>query len=286
MGRKKVEIQRIENKSSRQVTFCKRRNGLIEKARQLSVLCESSVAVLVVSATGKLYNSSSGDNRKGDAKGNFFSDTSISDLRDLLLHHHLRRSRPYSIPDTPIPSGLPICCRSRTLTLHHRFKLASSPAIRIYPPRLYEVEKTSIHNKSYLNDQEDEDVLFSGVASGRAGVSCSPLPSQDFQPFPIFSFRGQDLEEKTRNYLPHKKLLELVQSNLEEANVDGTKLMMEFVNTRKEKEKLLIEENLVLDSKVTEVHSIQRFLVTRDETSMLPEYSSGNNPPETLSLLQ
>lgn len=187
MGRKKVEIQRIENKSSRQVTFCKRRNGLIEKARQLSVLCESSVAVLVVSATGKLYNSSSGDNRKGDAKGNFFSDTSISDLRDLLLHHHLRRSRPYSIPDTPIPSGLPICCRSRTLTLHHRFKspphstprnlkpLASSPAIRIYPPRLYEVEKTSIHNKSYLNDQEDEDVLFSGVASGRAGVSCSPL---------------------------------------------------------------------------------------------------------------
>ncbi|KAF2549424.1 hypothetical protein F2Q70_00020826 [Brassica cretica] len=50
MGRRKWEIKRIENKSSRQVTFCKRRNGLIEKARQLSVLCESSVAVLVVSA--------------------------------------------------------------------------------------------------------------------------------------------------------------------------------------------------------------------------------------------
>ncbi|CAF1707030.1 BnaC03g49240D [Brassica napus] len=62
MGRRKVQIKRIENKSSRQVTFCKRRNGLIEKARQLSVLCESSVAVLVVSAIGKLYNSSSGDN--------------------------------------------------------------------------------------------------------------------------------------------------------------------------------------------------------------------------------
>ena len=45
----------------------------------------------------------------------------------------------------------------------------------MYLPRLYEVEKTPIHNKSYLNDQEDEDVLFSRVASGRAGVSCSPL---------------------------------------------------------------------------------------------------------------
>ncbi|KAF2594987.1 hypothetical protein F2Q70_00042331 [Brassica cretica] len=52
----------------------------------------------------------------------------------------------------------------------------------MYPPRLYKVGKTPIHNKSYLNDQEDEDVLSSGVASGRAGVasgragvSCSPL---------------------------------------------------------------------------------------------------------------
>ncbi|KAH0892427.1 hypothetical protein HID58_054856, partial [Brassica napus] len=67
MGRRKVQIKRIENKSSRQVTFCKRRNGLIEKARQLSVLCESSVAVLVVSAIGKLYNSSSGDNNLEEA---------------------------------------------------------------------------------------------------------------------------------------------------------------------------------------------------------------------------
>ncbi|KAG7535525.1 Transcription factor MADS-box [Arabidopsis thaliana x Arabidopsis arenosa] len=61
MGRRRVEIKRIENKSSRQVTFCKRRNGLMEKARQLSVLCESSVALFIVSSTGKLYSFSSGD---------------------------------------------------------------------------------------------------------------------------------------------------------------------------------------------------------------------------------
>ncbi|XP_018439876.1 protein MADS AFFECTING FLOWERING 5-like [Raphanus sativus] len=61
MGRRKVEIKRMENKSSRQVTFCKRRNGLMKKARQLSILCESSVAILIVSSTGKLYSSSAGD---------------------------------------------------------------------------------------------------------------------------------------------------------------------------------------------------------------------------------
>ncbi|CAH8354204.1 unnamed protein product [Eruca vesicaria subsp. sativa] len=61
MGRKKLEIKRIENKSSRQVTFSKRRNGLIEKARQLSVLCDASIGLLVVSASDKLYSFSSGD---------------------------------------------------------------------------------------------------------------------------------------------------------------------------------------------------------------------------------
>nr|AAP31681.1 flowering locus C [Brassica rapa] len=62
MGRKKLEIKRMENKSSRQVTFSKRRSGLIEKARQLSVLCDASVALLVVSSSGKLYSFSAGDN--------------------------------------------------------------------------------------------------------------------------------------------------------------------------------------------------------------------------------
>ncbi|CAN6879749.1 unnamed protein product [Brassica oleracea] len=54
MGRKKLEIKRIEKNSSRQVTFCKRRYGLIEKARQLSVLCDASVGLIVVSASDKL----------------------------------------------------------------------------------------------------------------------------------------------------------------------------------------------------------------------------------------
>nr|BAK09617.1 MADS-box transcription factor [Cyclamen persicum] len=59
MGRRKLEIKRIEDKSSRQVTFSKRRNGLIKKARELSVLCEADVSLLVFSARGKLYEFSS-----------------------------------------------------------------------------------------------------------------------------------------------------------------------------------------------------------------------------------
>ncbi|KAJ8759063.1 hypothetical protein K2173_003301 [Erythroxylum novogranatense] len=61
MGRRKVEMKRIEDKSSRQVTFSKRRNGLIKKALELSVLCDAKVAVLVFSSRGKLYQFSKGD---------------------------------------------------------------------------------------------------------------------------------------------------------------------------------------------------------------------------------
>nr|XP_009778768.1 PREDICTED: MADS-box transcription factor 21-like isoform X1 [Nicotiana sylvestris] len=58
MGRKKVEMKRIEEKSSRQVTLCKRRKGLIKKAKQLSILCDVDVAVVVFSDRGTLYESS------------------------------------------------------------------------------------------------------------------------------------------------------------------------------------------------------------------------------------
>nr|AEX58640.1 AGL2-2 [Epimedium sagittatum] len=55
MGRGRVELKRIENKINRQVTFAKRRNGLLEKAYELSVLCDAEVALIIFSARGKLY---------------------------------------------------------------------------------------------------------------------------------------------------------------------------------------------------------------------------------------
>ncbi|KAI9080769.1 hypothetical protein K1719_037282 [Acacia pycnantha] len=55
MGRGKIEIKKIENLNNRQVTFSKRRNGLLKKAKELSVLCDAEVAVIIFSSTGKLY---------------------------------------------------------------------------------------------------------------------------------------------------------------------------------------------------------------------------------------
>lgn len=48
-------MKRIENKISRQVTFSKRRSGLLKKAHEISVLCDAEVAVIVFSTVGKLF---------------------------------------------------------------------------------------------------------------------------------------------------------------------------------------------------------------------------------------
>ncbi|XP_028783682.1 agamous-like MADS-box protein AGL21 [Neltuma alba] len=55
MGKAKIEIKRIEDSANRQVTFSKRRSGLLKKARELAILCDAQVGVLVFSSTGRLY---------------------------------------------------------------------------------------------------------------------------------------------------------------------------------------------------------------------------------------
>ncbi|KAK7263847.1 hypothetical protein RJT34_31444 [Clitoria ternatea] len=55
MARGKVQLKRIENPVHRQVTFCKRRAGLLKKAKELSVLCDAEIGLVIFSAHGKLY---------------------------------------------------------------------------------------------------------------------------------------------------------------------------------------------------------------------------------------
>ncbi|CAL5198480.1 unnamed protein product [Lathyrus oleraceus] len=59
MGRGRVQLKRIENKINRQVTFSKRRSGLLKKAHEISVLCDAEVALIVFSTKGKLFEYSS-----------------------------------------------------------------------------------------------------------------------------------------------------------------------------------------------------------------------------------
>ncbi|THG02091.1 hypothetical protein TEA_020123 [Camellia sinensis var. sinensis] len=55
MGRGKIEIKRIENATNRQVTYSKRRNGIMKKAQELTVLCDAKVSLIMFSNTGKFH---------------------------------------------------------------------------------------------------------------------------------------------------------------------------------------------------------------------------------------
>ncbi|KAL8049760.1 hypothetical protein ABFS82_06G039700 [Erythranthe guttata] len=68
MVRGKVEMKRIENASSRQVSFSKRRNGMLKKAYELSVLCDAEVALIIFSPKGRLYEFSSSNMQKSIQK--------------------------------------------------------------------------------------------------------------------------------------------------------------------------------------------------------------------------
>ena len=65
MGRRKIDIVRIENERHRQVTYTKRKAGLIKKATELAVLCDAQVGVIIFGANQKM---------------SIFSSTSMDDI--------------------------------------------------------------------------------------------------------------------------------------------------------------------------------------------------------------
>lgn len=55
-GRQKLEMVKMSNQSSLQVTFSKRRTGLFKKASELCTLCAAEVAIIVFSPGNKVFS--------------------------------------------------------------------------------------------------------------------------------------------------------------------------------------------------------------------------------------
>ncbi|ORX95516.1 SRF-like protein [Basidiobolus meristosporus CBS 931.73] len=61
MGRKKIEIKPILDERNKQVTFLKRKFGLMKKAYELSVLCECEIGLIIFNSQNKLVQYASSD---------------------------------------------------------------------------------------------------------------------------------------------------------------------------------------------------------------------------------
>jgi hypothetical protein len=88
MGRKKIQITRINDERNRQVTFTKRKFGLMKKAYELSVLCDCEIALIIFTNNNKLYQYASSDMDKVLLKYTEYNDSVVSqtnkDIVDML----------------------------------------------------------------------------------------------------------------------------------------------------------------------------------------------------------
>ncbi|KAI3751780.1 hypothetical protein L2E82_22871 [Cichorium intybus] len=84
MAREKIKIKKIDNITARQVTFSKRRRGLLKKAQELAVLCDAEVALIVFSATGKLFEYASSSMQEMLGKYKLHSSNNLDKVDDSL----------------------------------------------------------------------------------------------------------------------------------------------------------------------------------------------------------
>ncbi|KAL1218450.1 Agamous-like MADS-box protein AGL30 [Cardamine amara subsp. amara] len=53
MGRVKLKIKKLQNMNGRQATYAKRKHGIMKKAKELSILCDIDIVLLMFSPVGK-----------------------------------------------------------------------------------------------------------------------------------------------------------------------------------------------------------------------------------------
>jgi hypothetical protein len=80
MGRNKIKIEKIKNDRIRQVTFYKRKRGLLKKAMELSLLCDVEVFLCIVDKNEKMMIFSSENDIK-DFKNKYLD--KYTDAREL-----------------------------------------------------------------------------------------------------------------------------------------------------------------------------------------------------------
>ncbi|KAL6604021.1 hypothetical protein ACP70R_044382 [Stipagrostis hirtigluma subsp. patula] len=91
-GKQRIEIRRIEEDSRRQVTFSKRKAGVLKKATELAMLCDAHVAVVVFSPGKRQPPPSSGEGNGGKPFG----------VGNPSVDHVLRR---FVLPPLPVPGA-------------------------------------------------------------------------------------------------------------------------------------------------------------------------------------
>ncbi|XP_077988837.1 myocyte-specific enhancer factor 2C-like [Glandiceps talaboti] len=100
MGRKKIQISRINDERNRQVTFTKRKFGLMKKAYELSVLCDCEIALIIFNSSNKLFQYASTDMDKVLLKYTEYNEPHESRTNtDIIEHLNKKENKGCESPD-------------------------------------------------------------------------------------------------------------------------------------------------------------------------------------------
>ncbi|XP_060038340.1 myocyte-specific enhancer factor 2B isoform X2 [Erinaceus europaeus] len=99
MGRKKIQISRILDQRNRQVTFTKRKFGLMKKAYELSVLCDCEIALIIFNGANRLFQYASTDMDRVLLKYTEYSEPHESRTNADILQTLKRRGLGLDVPE-------------------------------------------------------------------------------------------------------------------------------------------------------------------------------------------
>ncbi|KZV28889.1 MADS-box transcription factor 3 [Dorcoceras hygrometricum] len=177
MGRVKLQIKKIENTTNRQVTFSKRRNGLIKKAYELSVLCDVDVALIMFSPSGRVSI--------------FSGNRSIEEIisRYVNLPEHERGSSPASVIDSHVEISFLAIISTSTAVLY--LNLANNGRVEL----MQEIQQEILKCRCQLEDMEKRLRMYEGDTS-------------DITTLCEAEYREQILEENLKNVRVRKHVLQ------------------------------------------------------------------------------
>uniref|UniRef100_A0A8B9STH1 Myocyte enhancer factor 2B n=1 Tax=Anas platyrhynchos TaxID=8839 RepID=A0A8B9STH1_ANAPL len=135
MGRKKIQISRILDQRNRQVTFTKRKFGLMKKAYELSVLCDCEIALIIFNSTNRLFQYASTDMDKVLLKYTEYSEPHESRTNSDILETLKRKGLGLDSHELELDEGLDGGEKMRKLNEGMDLTVARPRILREWPPQ-------------------------------------------------------------------------------------------------------------------------------------------------------
>ncbi|XP_041317659.1 myocyte-specific enhancer factor 2C isoform X6 [Pyrgilauda ruficollis] len=141
MGRKKIQITRIMDERNRQVTFTKRKFGLMKKAYELSVLCDCEIALIIFNSTNKLFQYASTDMDKVLLKYTEYNEPHESRTNsDIVEALHKKENKACESPDPDSSYALTPRTEEKYKKINEEFdNMIKSHKISAVPPPNFEM---------------------------------------------------------------------------------------------------------------------------------------------------